>query len=253
MIIVDDEKIKVEQCKRLIELRNQRGLSQQQVATLANIGLTTYNHMESGKVKTNFKFDMITKIAKALNSTPEYILFGRPATDRKDTIKGPDQEPIQESGTPRDSVETSLLQTDLFKSILEIDDTSFLSKIYTYISEQKEILSMKKELVRLSRDKKAEPDSSQQDTTKELIVTAKKRGRKRKTEPIPSTPATGDDGVNTSTLSILSISPDVEKVVEDISVVRAKRGRKKKSESIPPESEAAKDAIDASLETKEAE
>lgn len=73
----DDVDLRVR--RRLRELRTQRGLTLQDVATRADIDISTLSRLESGKRR--LALDHLPRLASALSVTTDELLGGQPAED----------------------------------------------------------------------------------------------------------------------------------------------------------------------------
>ncbi len=58
--------------KRLIELRTEKGVSRQQLASVLNVSERLISYWEAGKRECNF--DMLIKIADFFEETVDYVL-----------------------------------------------------------------------------------------------------------------------------------------------------------------------------------
>ena len=68
--------------KRIKDLRTQKGLTLEQVATIVGVGKSTVRKWETGMI-ANMKRDKIASLAKALGTTPAYLM-GWIDDDKKD-------------------------------------------------------------------------------------------------------------------------------------------------------------------------
>ena len=59
--------------QRISELRKERGLTLEQVADIVGVGKSTVRKWETGMI-ANMKRDKIASLAKALGTTPEYLM-----------------------------------------------------------------------------------------------------------------------------------------------------------------------------------
>ena len=59
--------------KRIKELRTEKGLTLEQVADIVGVGKSTVRKWETGMI-ANMKRDKIASLAKALGTTPEYLM-----------------------------------------------------------------------------------------------------------------------------------------------------------------------------------
>ena len=59
--------------RKIKELRQQRGMTLEQVATIVGVGKSTVRKWETGMI-ANMKRDKIASLAKALETTPAYLM-----------------------------------------------------------------------------------------------------------------------------------------------------------------------------------
>ena len=59
--------------KRIKDLRKEKGLTLEQVADIVGVGKSTVRKWETGMI-ANMKRDKIASLAKALGTTPEYLM-----------------------------------------------------------------------------------------------------------------------------------------------------------------------------------
>ena len=59
--------------KRIKDLRKEKGLTLEQVAAIVGVGKSTVRKWETGMI-ANMKRDKIASLAKALGTTPEYLM-----------------------------------------------------------------------------------------------------------------------------------------------------------------------------------
>ncbi len=59
--------------KRIKDLRKEKGLTLEQVAVIVGVGKSTVRKWETGMI-ANMKRDKIASLAKALGTTPEYLM-----------------------------------------------------------------------------------------------------------------------------------------------------------------------------------
>lgn len=99
--------------QRIRELRKEKGLTLEQVADIVGVGKSTVRKWETGMI-ANMKRDKIASLAKALGTTPEYLM----GWDKKEN--SPSDLPITEG-------EKVLLS--LFRKIPEEDQEMVLQMI----------------------------------------------------------------------------------------------------------------------------
>lgn len=73
--------------RKIQELRQDRGLTLEQVATVVGVGKSTVRKWETGMI-ANMKRDKIAALAKALGTTPAYLMGWEEAKEEKNS---PDQ------------------------------------------------------------------------------------------------------------------------------------------------------------------
>ena len=59
--------------QRIMDLRKEKGLTLEQVADIVGVGKSTVRKWETGMI-ANMKRDKIASLAKALGTTPEYLM-----------------------------------------------------------------------------------------------------------------------------------------------------------------------------------
>ena len=69
--------------QRIRELRKEKGLTLEQVADIVGVGKSTVRKWETGMI-ANMKRDKIASLAKALGTTPEYLM----GWDKKESSLG---------------------------------------------------------------------------------------------------------------------------------------------------------------------
>ena len=102
--------------QRLKQLRQDRGLTLEQVAEVVGVGKSTVRKWETGMI-ANMRRDKIADLAKALGTTPAYLMGWKEEEDKKDS---PNDLPITEG-------EKMLLS--LFRKIPESDQEMVLQMI----------------------------------------------------------------------------------------------------------------------------
>ena len=81
--------------RKIKELRQAKGLTLEQVATVVGVGKSTVRKWETGMI-ANMKRDKIAALAKALGTTPAYLM-GWPE-DNKKVENTPPEEPVLSEG-----------------------------------------------------------------------------------------------------------------------------------------------------------
>ena len=71
--ILDRDKVPESMAQKIKELRQKRGLTLEQVATVVGVGKSTVRKWETGMI-ANMKRDKIAALAKALGTTPAYLM-----------------------------------------------------------------------------------------------------------------------------------------------------------------------------------
>ena len=102
--------------QRIKQLRQDRGLTLEQVAEVVGVGKSTVRKWETGMI-ANMRRDKIADLAKALETTPAYLMGWKEEEDKKDS---PNDLPITEG-------EKMLL--NLFRKIPESDQEMVLQMI----------------------------------------------------------------------------------------------------------------------------
>lgn len=102
--------------QRIKQLRQERGLTLEQVAEVVGVGKSTVRKWETGMI-ANMRRDKIADLAKALGTTPAYLMGWKEEEDKKDS---PNDLPITEG-------EKMLL--NLFRKIPESDQEMVLQMI----------------------------------------------------------------------------------------------------------------------------
>ena len=102
--------------QRIKQLRQDRGLTLEQVAEVVGVGKSTVRKWETGMI-ANMRRDKIADLAKALGTTPAYLMGWKEEEDKKDS---PNDLPINEG-------EKMLL--NLFRKIPESDQEMVLQMI----------------------------------------------------------------------------------------------------------------------------
>lgn len=102
--------------QRIKQLRQDRGLTLEQVAEVVGVGKSTVRKWETGMI-ANMRRDKIADLAKALGTTPAYLMGWKEEEDKKDS---PNDLPITEG-------EKMLL--NLFRKIPESDQEMVLQMI----------------------------------------------------------------------------------------------------------------------------
>lgn len=110
--------------QRIKELRQQRGLTLEQVATVVGVGKSTVRKWETGMI-ANMKRDKIATLAVALCTTPAYLMGW--------------EETKQDKNTPSklELTEGEKMLLDLFRQIPEDQQKVFLEMGRVYASSLK--------------------------------------------------------------------------------------------------------------------
>ena len=74
--------------KRIKELRLERGLTLEQVGQVVGVGKSTVRKWETGMI-ANMKRDKIAKLAKALGTTPAYLMGWKEQPQEKENTPSP--------------------------------------------------------------------------------------------------------------------------------------------------------------------
>lgn len=109
--------------RKIRELRQDRGLTLEQVATVVGVGKSTVRKWETGMI-ANMKRDKIAALAKALGTTPAYLMGWEEADKEKEA---PDEINLTEG-------EKMLL--DLFRRIPEENRAMVLEMIRAAVNTQ---------------------------------------------------------------------------------------------------------------------
>lgn len=109
--------------RKIQELRQDRGLTLEQVATVVGVGKSTVRKWETGMI-ANMKRDKIAALAKALGTTPAYLMGWEEADKEKET---PDEIKLTEG-------EQALLE--LFRLIPEQNQAMVLEMIRAAVNTQ---------------------------------------------------------------------------------------------------------------------
>ena len=110
--------------RKIKELRQERGLTLEQVANVVGVGKSTVRKWETGMI-ANMKRDKIADLAKALGTTPAYLMGWDETPDSMDL---PPEEPQLSAG------EKVLL--DLFRRVPEDKQQMVLSLIRVALGNQ---------------------------------------------------------------------------------------------------------------------
>lgn len=111
--------------RKIKDLRQQRGLTLEQVATVVGVGKSTVRKWETGMI-ANMKRDKIAALAQALGTTPAYLMGWKEET--KPQNNSPDKIELTEG-------EKMLL--DLFRQIPKDQQTVFLEMGRVYANSLK--------------------------------------------------------------------------------------------------------------------
>ena len=74
--------------RRIRELRQEKGLTLEQVADVVGVGKSTVRKWETGMI-ANMKRDKIADLAKALGTTPAYLMGWEEGEEKKDSPSEP--------------------------------------------------------------------------------------------------------------------------------------------------------------------
>ena len=107
--------------KRIKNLRQEKGLTLEQVADVVGVGKSTVRKWETGMI-ANMRRDKIADLAKALGTTPEYLMGW---------------EEKKESPSKVDLTEGERLLLDLFRQIPEEQQRVFLDMGRVYANSLK--------------------------------------------------------------------------------------------------------------------
>jgi transcriptional regulator with XRE-family HTH domain len=110
--------------RRIKELRQQQGLTLEQVATVVGVGKSTVRKWETGMI-ANMKRDKIAALAQALGTTPAYLMGWKEET--KEETNSPNQIVLTEG-------EQMLLK--LFRQIPEENRAMVLEMIRAAVKSQ---------------------------------------------------------------------------------------------------------------------
>jgi transcriptional regulator with XRE-family HTH domain len=166
-----------ERSRRLVKLRGK--LSGNYVAKASGVAVSTYYALEKGQ-KRHFNQSIFEKLARTLNTTAEYIMFGIPKKNLS-----PD---LETEGLAQ-------IKMNLVETFLKIDDAKSLEKIIFFVKDQQEKADLQKKYNQLvtSSASKVEGSSSFSVENHEEVPQEKrgrKSGRKKKTDvvspPVPS-------------------------------------------------------------------
>ena len=111
-----------EMSRKIKELRLERGLTLEQVATVVGVGKSTVRKWETGMI-ANMKRDKIALLAKALGTTPAYLMGWK-----EESKQTPPEEPILTEGEK--------LLLDLFRQIPEDAQKMYLEVLRASLKNQ---------------------------------------------------------------------------------------------------------------------
>jgi transcriptional regulator with XRE-family HTH domain len=109
--------------RKIRELRQDRGLTLEQVATVVGVGKSTVRKWETGMI-ANMKRDKIAALAKALGTTPAYLMGWEEADKEK------------ESPAEINLTEGEKMLLDLFRRIPEENRAMVLEMIRAAVNTQ---------------------------------------------------------------------------------------------------------------------
>lgn len=109
--------------RKIQELRQDRGLTLEQVATVVGVGKSTVRKWETGMI-ANMKRDKIAALAKALGTTPAYLMGWEEADKEKETPAEPKL------------TEGEKMLLDLFRRVPEQNQAMVLEMIRAAVNTQ---------------------------------------------------------------------------------------------------------------------
>lgn len=107
---------------KIKELRQERGLTLEQVAKVVGVGKSTVRKWETGMI-ANMKRDKIASLAKALGTTPAYLMGWKEKTPPEDK--------------PKDLSEGERMMLELFRQIPEEQQDIVLGMIRVALNMKK--------------------------------------------------------------------------------------------------------------------
>lgn len=106
--------------KKIKDLREQKGMTLEQVGNLVGVGKSTVRKWETGDI-ANMRRDKIGKLADALGTTPAYLM----GWEEKDASK-PEQKPGDASAPSNDLVEKAIELYNKFEELTPDKQREFL-------------------------------------------------------------------------------------------------------------------------------
>jgi transcriptional regulator with XRE-family HTH domain len=122
--VLDRDKVPESMAQKIKDLRQQRGMTLEQVANIVGVGKSTVRKWETGMI-ANMKRDKIAALAQALGTTPAYLMGWKEET--KEETNSPDQIELTEG-------EEMLLK--LFRQIPEENRAMVLEMIRAAVKSQ---------------------------------------------------------------------------------------------------------------------
>jgi transcriptional regulator with XRE-family HTH domain len=122
--VLDRDKVPESMAQKIKDLRQQRGMTLEQVANIVGVGKSTVRKWETGMI-ANMKRDKIAALAQALGTTPAYLMGWKEET--KEETNSPDQIILTEG-------EEMLLK--LFRQIPEENRAMVLEMIRAAVNTQ---------------------------------------------------------------------------------------------------------------------
>ena len=111
--------------RKIKQLRQDRGLTLEQVADIVGVGKSTVRKWETGMI-ANMKRDKIASLAKALDTTPAYLMGWNEGTDDE-----------KESPSKLELTEGEKMLLDLFRQIPKEQQQVFLEMGRVYANSLK--------------------------------------------------------------------------------------------------------------------
>jgi transcriptional regulator with XRE-family HTH domain len=121
--VLDRDKVPESMAQKIKDLRQQRGMTLEEVANIVGVGKSTVRKWETGMI-ANMKRDKIASLAQALGTTPAYLMGWK---EDKEETNSPDQIKLTEG-------EEMLLK--LFRQIPEENRALVLEMIRAAVRSQ---------------------------------------------------------------------------------------------------------------------
>ena len=86
--VLDRDKVPESMAQKIKDLRQQRGMTLEQVANIVGVGKSTVRKWETGMI-ANMKRDKIAALAQALGTTPAYLMGWK--ENKEENTNSPDQ------------------------------------------------------------------------------------------------------------------------------------------------------------------